>query len=189
MGLLDSILGKTRLPEAKADRLFAISTAAVTMEANLGYRPDGAAGVCIKPMESSRYEAARSEIEELLKLSIKETGTAYSIQKDEYNYVWVVLTDPDFDDLVTGIQMVCQILMEQGFGTQLLAAVYRFKGEEETRVYWIYNFKLGSYYPFAPKSGQQRETSREFRLRSLMEKELPVEKDESRWYPMWGMPL
>ena len=34
MGFLDSILGKTQLPEAKTDRLFAISTAAVTLEAS-----------------------------------------------------------------------------------------------------------------------------------------------------------
>ncbi len=187
MGLLDSILGKTKLPEAKTDRLFAISTAAVTLEANLGQKPDGTAAICIKPMESSKYEAARAEIEDLLKLGIKETGTQYSLQKDEYNYIWVVLKDPDFDDLVTNIQMVCQILMEQGFGTQLLAAVYRFRGE--TVAYWIYSFKLGSYYPFVPRSGNQRDTSQEFRLRSLMEKELPVEKDEAKWYPMWGMPI
>jgi hypothetical protein len=187
MGFLDSILGKTKLPEAKTDQLFAISTAAITLEANLGYKPDGAAGVCIKPMESSRYEAVRTEIEELLKISIKETGTKYKIQKDEYNYVWVVLADPDFEDLVTGTQMVSQILKEQGFGTQLLAAVYRFRGEAV--IYWIYNFKQGSYYPFVPASGRQRDTSREFRLKSLMVKEMPIEKDESKWYPMWGMPL
>jgi hypothetical protein len=47
MGFLDSILGKTKLPEAKTDKLFAISTAAITMEANLGLKPDGAAAVCI----------------------------------------------------------------------------------------------------------------------------------------------
>jgi len=187
MGFLDSILGKTKLPEAKTDKLFAISTAAITLESSLGYKADGAAGVCIKPMESSRYEAARAEIEELLKLSIKETGMQYRIQKDEYNYIWVVLADPDFEDLVTNIQMVSQILMEHGFGTQLLAAVYRFRGEAV--IYWIYNFKLGSYYPFVPASGQQRDTSREFRLKALMEKEMPIEKDESKWYPLWGMPI
>jgi hypothetical protein len=180
-------LGKTKLPEAKTDKLFAISTSAVTMEANLGLKPDGAAAVCIKPMESSKYEAAKAEIEELLKISFKDTGTEHRIQKDEYNYIWVVLKDKDFDDLVTNVQMVSQILMEQGFGTQLLAAVYRFNGE--SAVYWIYNFKLGSYYPFAPKSGQQRDTSLEFRLKSVMGEELPIEKDEAKWYPMWGMPI
>jgi hypothetical protein len=187
MGFLDSILGKTKLPEAKTDKLFAISTAAVTLEASLGYRADGEAGVCIKPLESSRYEAARAEIEGLLKISIKETGTQYKIEKDEYNYVWVHLFDPDFEDLVTGVQMISQILTEQGFGTQLLAAVYRFKGE--VVIYWIYNFKQGAYYPFVPESGRQRDTSREFRLKALMAKEMPIEKDESRWYPLWGMPL
>lgn len=187
MGFLDSILGKTKLPEAKTEDLFAISTAAVTLEASLGYRTDGVAGVCIKPLESSRYEAARREIEELLKISIKDTGTSYKIQKDEYNYLWVLLSDPDFEDLVTGVQMVSQVLTEQGFGTQLLAAVYRFRGEDV--IYWIYNFKQGTYYPFVPESGRQRDTSREFRLKALMQKEMPVEKDESRWYPMWGMPL
>ena len=187
MGFLDSILGKTRLPEAKTDKLFAISTAAITMEANLGLKPDGAAAVCIKPMDSSSYEAARTEIEDLLKLSFKETGTEHRIEKDEFNYVWVVLKNMDFDDLVTNIQMISQILMEQGFGTQLLAAVYRFKGE--SAVYWIYNFKLGSYYPFAPSGNQQRNTSLEFRLKSVMGTELPIEKDEAKWYPMWGMPI
>ena len=71
MGFLDSILGKTKLPEAKTDRLFAISTSAVTLESSLGLKPDGAAGVCIKPMESSRYEAARAEIEELLQVELQ----------------------------------------------------------------------------------------------------------------------
>ncbi len=119
-------------------------------------------------------------------MSIKETGTQYKIQKDEYNYVWVVLADPDFEDLVTNIQMVSQILMEQGFGTQLLAAVYRFRGEEV--IYWIYNFKQGSYYPLCRQtagSGYIKGVP----VKALMEKEMPIEKDESRWYPMWGMPL
>lgn len=188
MGFLDSLLGKTKLPEAKTEGLFAISTAAVTLEASLNCRSDGEAGVCIKPVESSRYETARSEIEELLKISIKETGTQFRIEKDGYNYVWIHLFDPDFEDLVTGVQMVHQILSEQGFGSQLLAAVYRFKKETKT-IYWIYNFKQGAYYPFVPAGARERDASTEFRLRTLMAKELPLEKDESRWYPMWGMPL
>ena len=187
MGFLDSLLGKTKLPEAKTDKLFAISTAAITLEASLGYRPDGAAGICIKPMESSHYETVRREIEELLGMSMKETGTEYRLQKDEYNYLWVVLSDPDLDDLVNAIQMVAQILTEQGFGIQILAAVFRFRGEAV--IYWIYNFKQGAYYPFVPQSGRQRDTAREFRLKALLQKEMPPEKAESRWYPMWAMPL
>ena len=187
MGFLDSILGKTKLPESKTEKLFAISTAAITMDANLGLKPEGSAAICFKPMESSKYEAARSEIEDLLKISTKETHTQYKVQKDEYDYLWVVLKDPDFDDLVTNIQMVSQTMIENGFGTQLLCAVYRFKGE--STVYWIYNFKQGAYYPFVPKGDKQRDTALEFRIRSVLEREMPIEKNVEMWYPMWGMPI
>ena len=72
MGFLDSILGKTKLPEAKTDKLFAISTAAITLEANLGLKPDGAAAVCIKPMNSSRYESRScTEVKDLLKPEVE----------------------------------------------------------------------------------------------------------------------
>ena len=61
MGFLDSILGTTKLPESKTEKLFAISTAEVTLETKFNLKPDGLAAVCIKPVESSRYETARSE--------------------------------------------------------------------------------------------------------------------------------
>lgn len=187
MGFLDVLLGKSKLPKAKVDRLFAISTASITLEVNLGLKPAESAGICFKPMESSGYDAARQEIEELLLYSTKETGTHYTVKKDEYNYLWVALKDPDFEDLVTNIHMVSQTLIEHGFGEQLLCAIYRFRGEGV--VYWIYNFKQGTYYPFVPKDQHQRDNSLEFRISSLMENELPIEKDKGKWYPLWGIPI
>jgi hypothetical protein len=186
--ILDAIRGKSELPRAKLDRLFAISTASITMEANLGLSPGGAAGICLKPIESSRYEAARSEIEDLLKYSARETGTKYRVEKDEYRYLWVVLEDPDFDDLVVNVHLVSTTMVEHGFGEQLLCALYQFRGRDGP-VYWIYSFKGGSYYPFAPIEGHNRDSSFEFRLRSVMEPELPVEKDVEKWYPLWGTPI
>ena len=187
MGFFDSLLGKTQLPSAKTDKLFAISTAAVTLEANLGLKPDGEAAICFKPMESSFYESAYAEIEDLLKISTKETGTEYGMKKDEYGNIWVVLKDKEFEDIVATIQMIAQTLIEHGFGTQLLCAVYRFIGE--STVYWIYSFKQGSYYPFVPLKDKQRDNAREFRIKAIMEKEMPVEKDVARWYPLWDMPI
>jgi len=187
MGFLDALLGKSKLPKAKVDRLFAISTAYITLEVNLGLKSDRSAGICFKPMESSRYAGARIEIEELLQYSCRETQTEYKLKKDEYNYLWVVLKDPDFEDLVTNIHLISQTLIEHGFGQQLLCAIYRFLGEGP--VYWIYNFKQGTYYPFVPKGAHQRDNSLEFRLRSVIERELPIEKDVEKWYPLWGIPV
>jgi len=185
MGFLDSILGRTTLPDARTDRLFAISTAVVTMQSNLDLAPSGRAAICFRPMESSKYERARSEIEELLFISTKESGTKWRLHKDEYGFLWVVLEDRDFEDLVAAIHMISQTLIEQGFGTQLLCAVYPFSGEGT--VYWIYNFKQGNYYPFVPQKDKTRDNAREFRLSSVMGSELPVEKDLEKWYPLWGL--
>lgn len=187
MGFLDSLLGRTKLPEAKTEKLFAISTAAITLESSLGLKADGSAAICFKPIESLRYDRVRKEIEDLLAISTKESGVQYMLQKDEYGYLWAVLKDPDFDDLVTNIQMISQTLIEQDLGTQLLCAVYRFKGEKI--VYWIYSFKQGAYYPFVPAGDKQRDNALEIRLKAVMEKEMPVEKDLSMWYPLWGMPI
>ncbi|MGB9902436.1 PspA-associated protein PspAB [Methanothrix sp.] len=188
MGFIDFLLGSTKLPQPKSERLFAIATARVTLEAKLGLRPTGNAAICIKPLESSTYDRTRAEIEDLLRLGSREAGTAYRLENDSYGYMWVVLTDPEFEDLVSGIHMVVRSLTDSGLGQQLLCAVYPFSNG--SKVYWIFSFKLGAYYPFVPsKSGRERESALELRLRSVMAEELPIEKDVERWYPIWEMPL
>ncbi|MDY0386351.1 MAG: hypothetical protein RBT65_04315 [Methanolobus sp.] len=185
--MLNSVLGRSKVPEAKTDRLFAMSTAVITLEMNLNLKPSAVAGICFKSMDMSKYQNTKEEIEQLLRFSSKETGTEYEIQKDEYNFLWAILKDKDFEDLVTNIHMISQTLIEQNFGEQILCAVYRF--ESNGPVYWIYNFKQGNYYPFVPTGKSKRDNSMELRLKSLMEKELPIEKEVGKWYPLWGMPF
>lgn len=185
MGFLDSLLGRGKLPKPRPDKLFAMSTAYITLNSNLGLRSDGA-GICFKPIEASRFQNAEIEVNQLLAQSCRETNTIYKTRKDSYGYLWVILSDPDFEDLVSTIYMVSETLADHNFGEQLLCAVFKFKGEKE--VFWIYNFKQAKYYPFVP-TGKQRDASYEFRLRSIMEKELPVEKETERWYPIWDIPI
>ncbi len=71
MGLLDTLLGKSKLPKPKPDRLFAMSTAYVTLNTNLSLVSKGA-GICFKPIEVSRFMSAEIEIRELLQQSTKE---------------------------------------------------------------------------------------------------------------------
>jgi hypothetical protein len=165
MGFLDALLGKSKLPKPKPDRLFAISTAYVTLNTN---------------------QNTEIEIQELLAQSSRETSTRYNLKKDSYGYLWVILNDPDFEGLVSTLYMISETLAENDFGEQLLCAVFKFKNGSE--VYWIYNFKKATFYPFVPK-GKQRDSSYEFRLRSIMEKELPIEKEVERWYPLWDIPV
>lgn len=128
MGFLDSLLGKGKLPKPKPDKLFAISTAYVTLSTSLSLKSEGA-GICFKPIEASRFQSAELEIEQLLAQSCKETHTIYKLRKDSYGYLWVVLQDPDFEDLVSTLYMVSETLVEHDFGEQLLCAVFKFKDE------------------------------------------------------------
>jgi hypothetical protein len=184
---LDALLGTTDLPRSNLDRLFAISTASITLQTALNLRTSRTAGLCFKPIESSQSNDVRAEIEELLQFSRIETGSSYRLETDAYRYTWVILEDPDFEDLVSGIHLVSQTLIERGFGRYILCAIFRF--ENGTPVYWIYNFKQGRYYPFIPAANQTRDTALEFRVRSLLERELPIEKEIERWYPLWSIPF
>lgn len=194
--LVNAVLGKSTLPKAKSEKLFAMSTASITLESNLGLKPSGSAGICFKPIGASAYESTRKEIQELLEYSSKETETEFKLEKDEFNFLWAIFKDPDLEDLVANIHLVSETLEERGFGEQLLCAIYRFDSEPEAgksgrgeTVYWIYNFKQGTYYPFIPLSGKQRDSPFEFKLRSEMEREMPIEENVEKWYPLWGIPF
>jgi hypothetical protein len=184
---LNALLGTTALPKANLEKLFAISAASITMQSELDLKPSSTAGICFKPIESSGSATARTEIEELLSFSSKETGSAYRLETDEYRFTWVILEDPDFEDLIAGIHLVSQTFIEKGFGAYLLCAIFRFGNGKP--VFWVYNIKQGRYYPFIPAANKTRDNAFEFRMRSLLDRELPIEKDVAKWYPLWGIPL
>ena len=72
---------------------------------------------------------------------------------------------------------------------QLLAAAFRFDGSGKP-VYWIYGFKTGTFWPFAPTGEkQQRDNARELELKAKLEQELPVEPDLSRWLALYDAPM
>jgi hypothetical protein len=93
-----------------------MSTAYVTINSSLDMKQDGA-GICFKPLDASRFRSAELEISLLLKESCKETNTLFKMQKDSYGYLWVILHDNDFEDLVTTLYLVSETLKEHNFGS------------------------------------------------------------------------
>lgn len=186
---LDSLLGRTRPVPPKAERLFAMSTAMVTLEAQLDLKPGDHAGIAFQAVESNYFTKMSVNLEELLKISTRDTGTKFTTETDRYNYRWINLQDPDFEDLVATIHVISETLIENGFGDQLLAALFRFTSAQGQAVYWIYNYKRGTFYPFVPSGNRTRDNAMELRLASAMERELPVEPELERWYPLWGIPF
>jgi hypothetical protein len=189
MGFLDVFTGKRKIKGPAPDRLFAMSTAGVTLETEMGLKTAGKAAIVFQPLGTADFEGIVAEMEELVKSTGDETGTTIDRQDDKFGYRWMVLNDPDYEDLVVGVNAVSSELQGGGYGDRLLAAVFAFE-EEGRPIYFIYNFKRGMYYPFVPAPGQQkRNTERELQLKAQLGADLPLEPELERWFPLWEIPL
>jgi hypothetical protein len=56
-------------------------------------------------------------------------------------------------------------------------------------IYFIYNFKRGSFYPFVPVEKEKRDTEAELRLMAQLRSELPLEQELERRLPLWEIPI
>jgi hypothetical protein len=137
---------------------------------------------------------------------------------DKYGYRWLLVEAADIDDLVTRVHMVHSSLEDAGWSTQLLCSVFGFKPDPGagagvgaggvvgadgsaaagadapvdaiTRpIHLVYLAKQGTFYPFAPLEHEQRDNELELRIRGMLGDDLPVEKDLTRWFPLWDVPV
>lgn len=189
MGLLDALFGRKKLKGATLDRMFALPAARLTLEVECGLTPGGAAAVVFKPMSTSEFARAESDTQQLLDAAAAEAGSRLERRTDDYGYVWVVVRDDDFEDLVTSTHVVSSELSAYGFGEQLLAAAFRFDSDGKP-VYLIYGYKRAAFWPFVPSGdGKARDNAMELRLKGELEGTLPMEQDLSRWLALFDAPL
>jgi hypothetical protein len=215
VGLRDMLTGRHQVKGPAPDRLFAIATAYVTLQAEYQIDPAGAAAIVFQPLATSEFEATIREMEEVVKATGTETGTQVSTQDDSYGYRWMVLRNPagtpSVEDLAVGVNAVSSSIEMAGHGERLLCAVFAFADErtggggagiKSPPIYFIYNYKRGFWYPFVPAPGGgggsgggtgvqpgERSTERELQLKAQMAAELPMEPELERWFPLWGIPI
>lgn len=188
MGLRDALFGRKKLPEPKEDRLFALTTAAVTLQTELGLKTAGVAALAFKPQSSGEFRSVFDDLDKLVDAAAQSSGSTIERKSDDYGFDWVIVRDPQLEDLVTTVHVIAQELTDQGFGAQLLAATFRFDGSEHP-VYWIYGFKRGAFWPFVPTGDQKRDNAMELELKAKLEGELPVEQDLTHWLALFDAPV
>ena len=189
MGFLDVLTGKRKIKGPAPDRVFAMATAGPVLETSMGLKP-GRAAIVFQPLATSDFDQIVADMEEVLKGTGDELGTTIEKQDDKFGYRWMILADPDFEDLVVGVNGVSTALQAGGYGERVLAAVFAFRDAQDRPVYWIYNYKRGAFYPFVPSGGeQQRDSERELQLQAQIGSELPVEAELERWFPLWDIPI
>ena len=141
MGLTDVLFGRKKLKEADQQSLFAISTARITLETELGTEAVGLGGGRLQPLSAAEFVRAENELQELLDAVAQESASRVERRADEFGFEWLIIHDNDFEELVPTVHLVASELVAHGFGEQLLAAVFRF--DNKLPVYLIYGFKRG----------------------------------------------
>ena len=214
MSLRDILTGRHQVKGPAPDRLFAISTAYVALQSEHQIQPVGTAAIVFQALATSEFEATLKEMEQVVEATGGDNGTTVTTQDDSYGYRWMILRSsqgsPSVEDLAVGINAVSSSIESAGHGERLLCAVFAFTERADRpgagRVYFIYNYKRGYWYPFVPADGadgadgaggsgdgapdgEQRSTERELQIKAQIASELPIEPELERWFPLWGIPI
>jgi hypothetical protein len=142
MGLFDTLLGRTKPVRPNLDNLFALPSAAVTLQVSAGLTSTRRAGVCFKPPAGQPFAETQSQIEEMLDTPDSPPAAAGAADStpvspgvasltvrhvsDSFGYRWILVEGGEIEDLVTRVHMVHSSLEDAGWSTQLLCSVFGF---------------------------------------------------------------
>lgn len=191
MGFWDSVLGRTKPVAPDLDALFALPSAALTLQVSLDMVPTGRGSVAFRAPEGRAFADVEADVRALLDA---DGGHPVEVASDPFGFTWLLVrTDPtDLGAAVTDVHAVNTTLVDSGFGPQLLCSLVSFRDPMDRPLAMVYLYKRGTFYPFAPSGDvattQQRDNVLELRVRDLLDGELPLEADLSRWFPVWGAP-
>jgi hypothetical protein len=110
--------------------------------------------------------------------------------RDGYGYAWLVSrrSPDDLPAVVSDLHAVNTALYDAGFGPQLLCSLAAFGDRDGRRLALVYLYKRGTFYPFAPLTGERRDGALELQVRAALANDLRIEDDLTRWFPLWGAP-
>ncbi|MEU9011813.1 hypothetical protein AB0D12_18930 [Streptomyces sp. NPDC048479] len=193
MGLLDTILGRSKPVRPDLDQLFGLPAAAITLQAGAGFTPTGIGSVCFASVEGGAFAQLQEDVRELLDADTDRGGVPVEFSQDAYGYTWLLARHPadDTASLVNDLHAVNTLLQDAGFGPQLLCSLIAFHETSGDRsLALVYLYKRGTFYPFAPLTGttEKRDNALELQTRALLTDDLHIETDLARWFPVWGAP-
>lgn len=187
MGFFDVLRGRTPNKAPNLDNLFALPGAAITLQTSIDMHPTGIGSVCYRAAEGAAFAATQRGIVELLDA---DDGPKVEEVKDDFGFTWLVArAEPtEMSGLVTDLHAVNTTLETEGFAPGLLCSMVTFADAGGRKVGLVYLYKQGTFYPFAPSGGKQRDNLLEMQVRDLLASDLRIESDLSRWMAVWGAP-
>ena len=191
MGFFDTVLGRTKPVKADLDDLFALPSAALTLQAGLDFAPTGLGSVCFKAAEGAAFARTQTDVQQLLDSSSAGSAPKVELSKDSFGYTWLLVRHDaaDVPGLVTDLHAVNSGLEDAGFGPQLLCSLISFAHADGRRLALVYLYKRGTFYPFAPLgTDQRRDNALEIEVQGTLANDMKVEPQLTSWFPVWGAP-
>ena len=148
----------------------------------------GAGAIAFKPQSSGEFRSAFDDVDKLVEAVAQSSGTQIERKTDEYGYDWIVVRDPDLEDLVGAAHTLASELTAQGFGSQLLAATFKFDGGATPSTGSTASSAARSG-PSSPLGDKSRDNALELELKAKLEHELPIEPDLTRWLALFDAPI
>ncbi|WP_155055024.1 PspA-associated protein PspAB [Streptomyces blattellae] len=192
MGLLDILLGRTKPVAPDLDQLFALPSAAVTLQAAASFTPTGRGAVCFATVEGAAFEQTHREVQALLDADAGRDGLPVELRRDRYGYSWLIShrAPDELPLLVNDLHAVNTSMEVNGFGPQLLCSLASFRHTADDRpLALVYLYKRGTFYPLCMLPGQhRRDNALELQVAPLLKNDLRIEEDKARWFPLWDAP-
>jgi hypothetical protein len=186
VGFLDAVLGRRKIKGPDLDALFAVPTAAITLQTAADLVPTGTAAICYRDPEGAPFDRLEADLTAMLQASRPQ------LSRDRHGYTWITLhgSADDVGALVTDLHAVTTSLQMEGFGPNILCDLVPFRAGDGRVVALVYLPKRGTFYPFAPVRGhgQTRDNALELQVRAVVGSELPIEPDVTRWFAVWDAP-
>ena len=123
MGFLDGLLGRRKPARPNLDALFAIPSAAITLQVSMDFLATGQGAVAFRSVEGRAFADIEAEVRALLDA---DGGPPVKAVEDHYGYTWVVVTTdpPDVGSVVTDprfakLPMLLETPKEDAAGTSM----------------------------------------------------------------------
>src|SRR5260370_5866066 len=152
MGFLDALLGRTKPVPPNLDALFAVPSAAITLQVATDFKPTGTGSVCFRAAEGRAFGDIESEVRDLLNMG--DNKTPVEVTRDSYGFTWLVChhSADAVEGLVTDLHAVNSSLEDAGFVPQLLCTIVSFRDGAGRRLALVDLYKAGTVYRFCPPS-------------------------------------
>jgi chlorite dismutase len=152
----------------------------------------GKAAIGLKNVSGRMFAEMVEEIRSFLNVSKTDSDISYRVINDAYDYLWIVIQSGKVEDIISSISAVGQTVHDRGFSNQLFVAIFQFRNYNNNNKndhYLVYNFASNKFYPFVPVSKNERDNEIEREIFETIVNEMPIERDDSLWYPIWNLTL